>query len=400
MKMQKIKLLSAVTLALAVPAAPVAAGPTWEFGPDYEGVLKLDYKGQFQASARDIGSGSDGDDTTTEFNFFRNRIALMGAYGDHFSLYVQTEFHEDNNIYDNYSFGPGVGDGENNNFQMLDAVMRFRYNDSLNLWLGKFKHALVRENLEGCFTPLSLDRSIFQLTPMNEERTRTKGVELWGNLFEERFQYRALVSNGRNDSTLSPDSEFRYTLRGHVSLLDPESSHGYKGTYIGEKKVLTIGAGYEMENDIAYDDVTGQTGAVDYEGWTADLFFEYPVEDAGTFTFSTAYADYDLDDAYQGADPDRYTIGHNGEKNGGYTKIGYMLPNYPLQFFARGENWSFAELNGIVDQEIDWYAGGLNYYFRGQDLKLTLEYSNNDFDKEDADNEDFDTVTAQLQLQF
>ena len=151
--------------------------------------------------------------------------------------------------------------------------------------------------------------------------------------------------------------------------------------------------------------------AVDYEAWTVDLFFEYPVDGVGTFTVSGAYADYDLDDAYKNAtlgNLDQSVIGLNGEKNGGYVKIGYMLPNLPLQFFARSESWSFANLYGVYDQEVDWYGGGINYYFRGQDLKLTLELSQADFDKEGrffdgnamCPTEDFTTFTAQMQVIF
>jgi len=388
-------ILSIAMLLVGILAAPALAGPIWKFGPEDQGLLKLDYKGQFRLSTRDTGSEPDGEGDTAEFNFRRNRLALMGAYGQHFGLYVQTSFQEDRNI------GPlSVTDGDFSNFQILDAVMRFRYDNRMNFWLGKFKQVLTRENLEACYAPLTLDRSSFIRPPLSEEGTRDKGAEFWGNLFEDRFQYRVAVMNGRNDSVSSPESNFRYTARAHVTLLDPEKNHGYKGTYMGKKKVLTLGAGYQMENEIAFSDVTGQTGAVDYTGWTADLFFEYPVEEMGTFTVSGAYADYDLDDAYQGADPDVGVIGVNGEKNGGYAKVGYMLPEMPLQFFARGENWSFAELNGVNDQELDWYGAGFNYYFRGQNLKLTVEYSQADFDQEGADTEDFDSLVAQMQLTF
>jgi hypothetical protein len=344
---------------------------------------------------RDTGSEADGEGDTSEFNFRRNRIALMGAYGPHFGLYVQTEFNEDNNI------NPlSVSDGNNSDFQILDAVMRFRHSDNFNIWLGKFKYNFSRENLESCEDPLTLDRSVLIRAPLASEGTRDKGIAVWGNLFDKKFQYRLDAMNGRNDATSAPDSDFRYGARVHLSLLDPESGYGYKGTYMGKKKVLTIGGAYQMEKDVAYSDTVAQSGAVDYEAWTVDLFFEYPVEAMGTFTVSGAYADYDLDDAYQGANPDPLTIGFNGEKNGGYVKVGYMLPNLPLQFFARAENWSFAQIGTIVDQEIDWYGGGFNYYFRGQNLKLTMELSEVDFDEEGADTEDFTTLTAQLQLIF
>ena len=397
------KLLTACvgTVLLATPAF---AGPTWTFGPEDQGALKLEYKGQFQLNHRDTGGGADNDESVSEFNFRRNRVALMGAYGKHFGLYVQTEYNEDRNI-----TGFNVGDGTEDNFQLLDAVMRFKYNDAVNFWLGKYKYSFSRENLEACEMPLTLDRSLLIQAPLASENTRDKGVTLWGNLFNDIFQYRLDAMNGRNDSDSAPDSAFRYGARAHVTLLDPENGHGYKGTYLGEKKVLTIGGAYQMEKDVAYSDTIAQTGAVDYEAWTVDLFFEYPVDGIGTFTVSGAYADYDLDDAYQGANPDSLIVGANGlngEKNGGYVKVGYMLPNLPLQFFARSESWSLANYNGFGDQEVDWYGGGFNYYFRGQDLKLTMEVSQADFDKEGYGlgsnelTEDFTTFTAQMQVIF
>lgn len=390
----KTGLICAVVAGLCLIASSVMAGPIWSFGPDDQGLLKLDYKGQFQYNMRDTGSGASGTSNTNEFNFRRNRLALMGAYGQNFSLYVQTEYTEDNNI---TSFN--VSDGNNSSFVLLDAVLRFKQSSAFNVWVGKFKYNLTRENLESCEEPLTLDRSAMIRAPLAGNGTRDKGVAVWGNLFNDMFQYRVDVMNGRNDSVSAPKSNFRYSARAHVSLLDPETGYGYKGTYMGNKQVLTIGAAYQFENDVAYaDTVSGKS--VDYSAWTVDLFFEYPVEDIGTFTVSGAYVDYDLDDAYQGANPEAGVIGLVGEKNGGYVKAGYMLPNLPLQFFARTENWSFANLDGVIDQEVDWYGGGINYYFRGQNLKLTMEYSQVDYDVETASVEDFKTFTTQLQVVF
>jgi hypothetical protein len=399
--------IALATMACLAGPQTATAGPTWTFGPEEQGLLKLDYKGQFQLRYRDEGAGPAADEDAMEFNFRRNRLALMGAWGQHMSLYVQTEFNEDNNI---RSFT--VTDGDESDFEILDAVVRFKANDQFNVWLGKFKYNLTRENLESCEDPLTLDRSVLIRAPF--VTTRDKGVAVWGNLFDGMFQYRADVMNGRNDSAATPESNFRYSVRGHLSLLDPEDGYGYKGTYLGKKKVLTVGAAYQMEKDVAFSDVGATapvarppSGSVDYEAWTVDAFFEYPLEGIGTFTVSGAYVDYDLDSAYKGADSDPGVTGLNGEKNGGYVKAGYMLPNLPLQFFARSENWSFAEFNGFFDQEIDWYGVGLNYYFRGQNLKLTMEYSEADFDKEDklglvtgVRTEDFSTFITQLQLIF
>ncbi len=386
--LKKAGLLCAVATAFCMIAGSALAGPIWTFGPDDEGLLKLDYKGQFQVLHRDTGASPDGDGDATEFNFRRNRLALMGAWGDSFGLYVQTEYSEDRNI-----LPFGVSDGSDGDFEMLDAVLRFKFSNSFNLWMGKFKYNLTRENLEACEMPLTLDRSIMIRAPFVS--TRDKGVAVWGNLFEDKFQYRFDVMNGRNDSASSPESNPRFSGRVHVTLLDPEKGYGYRGTYLGEKKVLTIGAAYQTEAAVAY----AGNKEVDYSAWTVDLFAEYPIEDVGTFTLSGAYVEYDMDDAYKNGTPDTDVTGLNGEKNGGYVKVGYLLPNLPLQLFARAEGWSFAKLNDVYDQEVDVMGLGFNYYLRGQNLKVTVEYSTLDYDKEESV-EDFETIVGQVQVIF
>ena len=385
---KNICLLCVLATAFCLFAGSAFAGPIWTFGPDDEGLLKLDYKGQFQLLHRDTGASPDGDGDATEFNFRRNRLALMGAWGDSFGLYVQTEYTEDRNI-----TPLGVSDGSENDFQMLDAVLRFKLNDSVNLWMGKFKYSLTRENLEACEMPLTLDRSNFIRAPFVS--TRDKGVALWGNLFEDKFQYRFNVMNGRNDSASAPESNPRFTARVHISLLDPETGHGYKGTYMGQKKVLTIGAAYQTEAAVAT--VGGEDA--DYSAWTVDAFAEYPIDGVGTFTLSGAYVDYDLDDAYQNAAANDDVTGLNGQKNGGYVKAGYMFPSMPLQLFARAEGWTFAKLDDVYDQDVDVLGLGFNYYLRGQNLKLTVEYSTIDYDQDDSV-EDIDTLAAQVQVIF
>ena len=71
-----------------------------------------------------------------------------------------------------------------------------------------------------------------------------------------------------------------------------------------------------------------------------------------------------------------------------------------LQVYGRYEESKFAEISGVFDQKIKWTGVGLNYLLKGQDLRISLEYSNNDFDKETAATQDFSTYTAMLQFLF
>lgn len=381
--------------ALALLASPLQndaqAGPTLEFGEDGEGLLRIDYKAQFQGISREGGSGKTGTEDTNTMNFRRNRIQLVGALGEKYGLYVQTDFVEDLNVNT-----LGVGSDFGSHFTLLDAQLRFNFNEMFNVRVGKFKANFARENLEDCYQPLTLDRSLFLKAPF--VTSRDIGVAAWGNFLDGKVQYRVDVLEGRPADNLAPDSSFRYSGRLHLSLLDPEKGYGYRGTYRGNKKVLTLGLAGQFETDIVYGNLAGQVQPENYTSWTADIFTEYPFGDIGTVTFSAAYMDVGMDDAYQGADPEPEALGLAGERNGFYIKGAYMLPNLPLQLFARYEGWTFANLQGVVNQDLNWTGIGANYYINGQKLKLTVEYQITDVAVETTDCSDFNT--AKLQLQF
>jgi len=270
--------------------------------------------------------------------------------------------------------------------------------------VGLAKEQLTRDNITSCFLPLSLDRSLFIYTNL-PRLNRDYGIIVWGNLMDAKLQYRLAAQKG-NDSGDDPKSRLRYTGRAHVTLLDPESSIVYRGSYLGEKKMLTFGAGYQIEPNAVFGNVTARTLPKDYQAWTVDGFFEYPTP-SGTFTVTGAYLRTDFDDAYKGADPDLRSIGLNGEKKGWYAVVGYLLPKKVgpgnLQFYARYEDWKFAQLSGIFDQKLKWTGVGANYLLKGQNLRITVEYAHTDLSKEDpanANTRDFDTVTAMLQFLF
>ncbi len=386
-------------------AAAALAGPQWTFGPENQGTLEFQYKGQFQAVARDLGSGGNDEQNTYNFNFRRNRLALMGTYGEVMSLYVQTEFSDDPTI------GPmGVASTPpGTNFEILDAVARFNFRNDFKLNVGKFKYNMSRENLEACEQPLTLDRSVLVRVPF--VATRDVGVGVWGNVYRDMFQYRLDVMEGRKavSSVSTPKADLRYSARAHVTLFDPENEYGYKGTYFGKKKVATFGVAAQYEPYVVYGDVVTREGLKSYHGWTADYFVEYPLEGLGTATVSGAYEKVNLEHAYLELNPDPEAIGLNGEKNGWFVKAGYLLPKLPLQVFGRYEKWRFALLDNVYDQRVDWYAGGASYYVWGNNLKVTTEISGTTFDKTGTFSgvqganlvtRDFHTVTTQLQIVF
>ena len=65
----KKNILGGVLAGAMLFAGAAFAGPQMTFGPNGEGLLQLDYKGQFQLVVRDTGSGANKSDTTADFNF-------------------------------------------------------------------------------------------------------------------------------------------------------------------------------------------------------------------------------------------------------------------------------------------------------------------------------------------
>jgi hypothetical protein len=287
--------------------------------------------------------------------------------------------------------------------------------------LGLTKIPLTRANLDDCFSPLSLDRSNYVYSPFGTSAvkfTRDSGVVFWGSVIDEKVKYWLGALEGREGvfkwsapgqtvlplpatatSSPEPKSSLEYVGRVHFALLDPEPGSGYEGTYFGKKKILTIGFGYAFEPDAVYSQVTysalndrstlNSKATADYTAYAADLMFEYPF-DIGTVTVSSQYLKADFEDAYRtNSNPaDRNTIiaGINGQKEGWYAKLAYILPmtigkEGKLQPYALYENWRFAHLLGINYQTVTVTGGGINYYIHGQNVRTTLEYLNTEFDK-------------------
>lgn len=359
--------------------------------------LKIDYQGQLYGVVRNTGSGPDRSSDTSDIFFRRNRLTFWGHGTDKYGFIVQLEYTGEQRV------GPLlVSDQPGKDFSVLDAYFMADFSNYFRVYAGKQKIQLTRENLEDCFEPLSLDRSLFIYTAF--KHSRDTGLVLWGNVPEALMQYRFAVSKGKDNGD-EPKSSLMYTGRVHFSLLDPEYAYGYKGTYLGTKKVLTIGAGVQYEPDAVYSDVLNRTGSKNYTAWTVDAFLEYPFKDAGAVTLSGAYLKTDFGNAFKGSDPDPQSVGIDGDKKGWYVKAGYLLPMKigwgQVQPFVRYENWNFASLNDVFGQKIKWFGGGLNYLIKGQSLRITVEYAKTNFDREvNVQSKDFSTVTAMLQYRF
>ncbi len=365
----------------------VMAGPSFQVGE--EGSMKIDYSLQIWMQQRDFRSASNSGDSFDTF-LRRNRLTFYGQYNDWVSYYAQIE-----------AGGDSRYGNDNRSVYYRDAYVTLDYSDPVRIIAGRFKNTFSRENLEACLEPLTLDRAeVISYTPFGG--TRDTGVALWGNLADATFQYRVMISDGREGEEVAKDSP-RITARFHWSPLDPEYDYGYRGTYLGTKEVFTIGIGFDQQADVAYSDYTAKTGMVDYTASTVDVFYEKPTSH-GTYTITGAILKYEADDAINNPDHDP-ALPVTTELEASYLKAGYLFADKMgigrLQLYTRLESSDYKYTATNLDQSLTTF--GANYYIDGQNLKVTAEFSQVDFDDDsltDASLQDYSQITAGLQVIF
>jgi len=372
---------AASVLGFAVQSAQ--AGPTIEFGD--EGFVQVNYALQLWTQQRSYTNGNH-DGSSFDTFLRRNRITLFGQKNDLVGFYAQLE-----------AGGDSRGGNDERSVYYRDAYLTLDYSDATRFIIGRFKNTFSRENLEACLEPLTLDRGDASYTPFGG--TRDTGAVIWGNLADAQLQYRLMVADGREGEEV-PAKQARITTRLHWSALDPEYDYGYRGTYLGTRKVFTLGASYDYQGSAAYADYTNLSGKEDYKAWTVDAFFEYPFA-SGTYTLSAAYLNYNLGNAINNNPDPKLPV--NTELESFYVKVGYLFPNQVgagrLQLFARHDGSEYNLTGGVLDRRIN--SVGANYYLDGQSLKLTAEYQRTDYANPDDSNPALqDNHQLTLGLQF
>ena len=297
----------------------------------------------------EVGSRDDGIEDRKNFNVDSIRPYLSGQIHE----YIKWEA--------NFDY-----DSRENDLQLLDGVVKFEFNDYLNVWAGRFLPPTDRANFSG---PYYLNTWAFPTVAQRYPAIfagRDNGIVAWGQLGEGKFKYQFGMFEG-----LTTASAPQYNARFVVSLLDPEPGYYNASTYFGEKDILTIGATVYAQKDGAGTDLVGEEH--DFLGWNVDLLFEKSFGDAGTTMLDAAYYSYDNDGFPVGtgsprADGDAYyvTLGWYlpGEFGAGSFK-GLLQPHVRYQHFDN-------EDSGIDEKRWDT---GINWYLDGYNAKLILYYS-------------------------
>lgn len=261
---------------------------------------------------------------------------------------------------------------------MIDAFIKLKPHPWFNIIIGENMAPISRQNLTSSGALLAIDRPAstyksltwgtravgsFTTFVYGDSQSglgtttpgvRDQNVVLFGSGAipdsDVSLKYYLAVGDGINDASANEDTE-RLTARVQVNLWDPEPGYYNLATYVGKKKTLGIGAGFDTQSDVAAN--------ADYTFFTGDVFLEYPLGD-GTLTFEGAYQSLDLDG-----------FATNAEGDGFYAQAGYLFAG-KWQPWIMFEQWGSDAPNDFGSY--DAIRVGVTYFIKGHNANIKAGY--------------------------
>jgi hypothetical protein len=178
---------------------------------------------------------------------------------------------------------------------------------------------------------------------------RDAGLQLRGLLLGGMIEYRAGLFQGLRNAQTAADvgarNFFRATGRLQVNLMDPETGFFYAGSYLGTKKILSVGASADFQDNYRY--------------FAGDVIADLPLG-PGVFTGQVNLAHWN-GGTWIPTLPDQTAL---------MAEVGYLLGAIPLSPIVRAEHlW----VPGPADQTR--VGGGLAFWPYGHNSNLKAFYT-------------------------
>jgi hypothetical protein len=158
-------------------------------------------------------------------------------------------------------------------FRLMDGIVMVDVLPALQIWAGRMLPPTDRLSLTGPFFGVAWEMPFVSAYPSNNLAGREDGVAVWGSFLEGRARYQIGGFRGR----VGGPNRSAFPLvaaRASYSLWDPEPGYYAAGTYLGAKKILTLGIHGRFQQDAV---ATMDGGAAPYAGYGADFLLEHEV---------------------------------------------------------------------------------------------------------------------------
>jgi len=378
--MRFTKLLVAIALVVGLVSSSFAADGIAKltFGDDQ--YLELHYLLQVQAYSQQTKDTTTGDKYWSKDTMIRrSRVILKGQAAQGVEFFMETD-------------APKQEDNNNGKYLYTqDAYIDFTIAKELKIAFGHILLPFMHHDRQSAATLLCVDYT-GAVVPVGGNVWRDTGIEFRGLLANGLVDYRIGVFDGQDRKagtpTINKNDMPRYTGRIQVNLKDAEEGFFYSGNYLGKKSIISFGAGLDYQQDA----FNAGTKAKDYTAWTVDVYFDHPVAANNVLTLQAAYVNvknspfFDIDPANTGI--------QTGDKANMYFAEGGFLINGTWQPVAR---YYYKEIEaGGVKGKISEIAGGLNYYIKGHNANIKVEYAQQLKDESD----DFKNKQVTIQCQI
>jgi hypothetical protein len=330
------RLVTCAIAALLIATLPASAQIVIKGDDDVS--FKLGVLGQFQA---DTISNPDPESNTN--NLFARRLRLLfgGQVSKNVSFFVET---------DAPNLGKTVAGVKDIQPPVLvqDAYVEVRFTDAFMLDAGLMFIPFSRNGLQSAGTLLPIDYGAYTFSdsaPTQSTTGRDTGFQARGYFAGNRLEYRIGAFQGVRDA--GSDNAFRYAGRVQYNALDTESGFFYTGTYLGKKKVLAVGAAFDVQQN--------------FHGYDADAFFDHPLGPGAV----TAQFDYNH---YDGGT----TLTTLPKQNDVLIEAGYLIRQLKLTPVVQIAHRDIADLSQGDETRV---AAGANYWWAGHNVNVKGLYT-------------------------
>src|SRR5206468_8833910 len=326
------------------------------------------------------------------FRLRRARVNLTGDFAEQFDFKVEGDF--------------GQNDGTNNNrtaFSGTDIWLNWHQFPAAQIKIGQYKAPFGLDQLTPDTSLYTIERTLptGAITP-----DRQIGIELWGKPFtkiwpeqKDLLTYYAGIFNGNGkNTTVNDNNNFMYVGRlestlfkdvfGKGSFLklgaDVLNSRDDKGTNISPSLNLLVNSDGSLSPFVL-------PGADERTAWSVDGWLKL-----GPFDFIGEYLQEKVNGRTVNGVPPGFA---DFTTNGFYVTAGYYLIPKKLQAVVQ---WQHLNPGQKGNDGLSSIVGGLNYYIRGDDLKLMVNYFHtwSDFRAANRDlgQDQFNEVIGRMQL--
>lgn len=306
-----------------------------------------------------------GDNNLNDFMLRRAYLSVKGQPTEYLSFFTHIAVDRlGQDGLDNPSMGLGSG------LAFRDLWITLKVSESFKIQAGRMYVPLTRNygttstkallTTDLSFMQGGIREGIFYTSKVG----RDDGVTVWGNPFDGRFQYRLMVSEGV-ESSINPEDNLRVVARGVFNLLEPETGWFNQGTYLGQKKVLSIGAAFDSQNNLTLNNEPGQDNFI----WTVDAFFDHPAGN-GSVTAESAYIK--LKNSTQSNS--FVQLAPSDDAGFFYIQAGYYC-NAPVAVGNIQPYFRYETVSVEQKGNTNFFSGGLNYYLKGHNAKASFDYT-------------------------